>query len=109
MSDFCMIYVTAANKEDATAILSTLINERLVACGNIIQGVTALYHWKGDVASADEAILLMKTKSANYPAVESRVKELHSYEIPCIFRIGIEAIFAPYAQWIIEETKDITT
>lgn len=102
---YCMIYVTYPNKDDAHASLSTLINERLVACGNIIEGVTALYHWKGEVASAQEVILLMKTRSENYVAVERRIKDLHSYEIPCIFKIGIESIFAPYAQWITEETK----
>lgn len=106
MSEYCAVYTTFAKKDDAILALQTLISERLIACGNIIDGVTAIYPWEGKVEQAGEVIVLMKTKSKHYDAVEKRIKELHSYEIPFISKLGLESVFAPYANWINEETKE---
>lgn len=102
---FCIIYVMFPSKEEAEAALFPLIQERLVACGNIIEGVKSVYQWKGAIESAQECILLMKTRSENYSRVEKRIAEIHSYETPCICKIGLDSVFAPYAQWIQDETE----
>lgn len=106
MSEHCVVYTTFAKKDDAAIVIQTLISEHLIACGNIIDGVTSIYPWKGKVEQASEVIVLMKTKSKHYDAVEKRIKELHSYEIPFISKLGFESVFAPYANWINEETKE---
>ncbi len=106
MSEYCVIYTTFAEKDDALRVIQTLISERLIACGNIVENMTAVYSWKGKIEQANEVIVFMKTKSKHYGTVENRIKELHAYEVPCIFKMGMEEVFAPYANWINEETKE---
>lgn len=106
MTEYCVIYSTFSGKDDALRVTQNLISERLIACGNIVENMTAVYSWKGKIEQASEVIVLMKTKSKHYDAVEKRIKELHSYEVPCIFKIAMENVFAPYANWINEETKE---
>lgn len=105
MSEYCVVYTTFEKKDDALRIIHTLIFEKLIACGNIIDGVTSVYPWKGKIEQVSEVIVLIKTKSQHYNAVEKRIKELHSYEIPFISQLNLESVFAPYANWINEETK----
>jgi|APTNR8051073442_1049403.scaffolds.fasta_scaffold100570_2 periplasmic divalent cation tolerance protein len=106
MNEYCVIYTTFSGKDDALRVIQNLISERLIACGNIVENMTAVYSWKGKIEQASEVIVFMKTKSKHYDAVEKRIKELHSYEVPCIFKMDMEQVFAPYAKWINEETKE---
>ena len=57
------VYITAASRDEATAIGRALVEERLAACANVFTGVTSLYWWEGAVQEDDEAILILKTRS----------------------------------------------
>lgn len=105
MSEYCVVYTTFANKDDAVRVIKTLISEKLIACGNIVDNMTAIYSWKGNVEQASEVVVFIKTKTSLYSEVENRIKALHAYEVPCIFMMNIEKALAPYVQWINEETK----
>jgi len=95
-----MIYITCASKDEAEKILLTLLEERLAACGNITAAITSYFHWKGKVDKAEEVVLIVKTRDEYFNKVEGRVAELHSYDVPCILKLPITDIFAPYAQWM---------
>lgn len=99
-----MIYITVKNAQEAEAIGSALVEKRLVACVNIIDNMKSIYRWKGAIERENEAVLIAKTKESLVEKVISAVKELHSYEVPCIEAIPIVNGNPAYLQWIRDET-----
>jgi periplasmic divalent cation tolerance protein len=83
---------------------SRLLEERLIACANLLPGARSLYRWKGGIEESSEMIVLLKTGSATAPACMTRLAELHPYEVPEILQIHPEAVTGPYAEWIAEVT-----
>ncbi|MGF1669268.1 MAG: divalent-cation tolerance protein CutA [Balneolaceae bacterium] len=83
------IYITTKNKEEARKIGRALVEEKLAACANIIDGMESIYSWKDNIESDNECILIAKTVNHNVKKLTKRVKELHSYEVPCIVSITI--------------------
>src|SRR5581483_8308964 len=90
------VYITAPSRDLAERIARHLVEEKLVACVNIFSGIRSIYRWKGRVESANEVILIAKTHKDLFERLEKRVKDLHSYEVPCIVAWPIEAGHKPY-------------
>lgn len=103
-SNASVVYITAENKLQAVSIGEHLVKERLVACVNILEGVTSIYWWNSHVEQDQETLLLAKTRTANVSAIIERVKGLHTYECPCITSWQIENASAEYLSWIERET-----
>jgi periplasmic divalent cation tolerance protein len=100
---FSDIYVTAATLKEAKGIARAIVEEKLGACVNIFP-ITSLYRWKGNIEEDEEFALSIKTKSSLVNKVTTRVRQLHSYENPCIISFGIESGSPAYLNWIREET-----
>jgi len=98
------IYVTAPSFEEAKRIAHAMIEEKLGACANMYP-IKSLYRWQGNIEEDEEYALLIKTKTALVDAVTARIRELHSYETPCIISFTIESGWPPYLDWIREETR----
>lgn len=94
-----MLYVPCGSEDEAARIARTLLSERLVACGNIYPS-RSLYEWKGEVVDEEEFLLLLKTAPTRAVAAEKRVRELHTFELPCIVRIEPENVNYDYAAWV---------
>lgn len=105
MRDHVLLYVTTANANEAKLIARTLLNERLVACANIDSSITSLYRWKGDVQEDSEARLILKTRQPLTNRTVARIKELHSYDCPCILALPIEGGNEAFMRWIDAETR----
>ena len=103
--NFIAIYITAKDIDQAKVIGRKLVEERLVACVNIIPAIESMYWWQGAICSDREAIIIAKTKRSLFDKVEQRVKELHSYEVPCIVSYPIEKGNQEYLDWIEHETN----
>jgi len=86
-------------------IAQTLLDEKLVACVNIIDNVQSLFWWQGNIDHENELLLMMKTKASLFESVEVRVKELHSYEVPEIIAIPIAKGSQDYLDWIQTSVK----
>ena len=99
-SIFLVVMVTAKNTEEARAIADGLLNERLVACANIVDRVQSRFWWQGCVDDAQETLLLLKTKSDLFEQVITKVKSLHSYDTPEIIALPIYAGSDDYLNWI---------
>ncbi len=84
----------------AQRLAGALIEERLAACVNILPGMVSVYSWKGAMTSANEALLLIKTERRVYPRLETRLRELHPYELPEIVAVDIERGLPDYLDWI---------
>ena len=84
-----LIYITCKDQKEAKSISKKLLEDRLVACTNI-HPIESMYWWKGKIQEGSEVVLLAKTKEDNYEKIEQAVKKLHSYDIPCIIKLGAE-------------------
>jgi len=104
MSEYIVVMVTVPEWE-APGLARTLVEERLVACVNLATGLRSIYWWKGKIQDEPEVLCIMKTRSARFEALRSRVKELHSYEVPEIIALPILAGHEPYLEWITENTR----
>jgi periplasmic divalent cation tolerance protein len=104
MTSFLSIYITAPSRELAEKIARTLVEERLAACVNIIPGVHSIYRWQGKIAAENEVVLIAKSRADMFERLEKRVKELHSYQVPCIVAWPIEKGHKPYLDWLATET-----
>jgi periplasmic divalent cation tolerance protein len=101
MADVLFAYITCADLDEARRIGRVLVEERLAACVNIRAHET-IYRWQGAIEQEPEIGMLAKTTRAGYPALESRVRALHSYTLPCIVAWAPEAGLAAYFDWIAE-------
>ena len=100
-----LVYMTAGSAAEAREIGRTLVGERLAACVNVIEPMTSFYWWNGKIEEGHEAVLIAKTRTALVAALTERVKALHSYDCPCVVRIGIEAGNPDFLAWIDSETE----
>jgi periplasmic divalent cation tolerance protein len=79
---FVIVLTTLPAEGDAEGFASQLVEERLAACVNVLPAMRSVYRWKGSVERADERQLVIKTTAERVSALESRLKELHPYEVP---------------------------
>ncbi len=86
--------------ESARQIGAALVEARLAACVNLCPGVESIYRWKGEVESAAEVLAVIKTTCAGFEALQTRLLELHPYEVPEIIALPAERALAAYAAWV---------
>jgi periplasmic divalent cation tolerance protein len=102
---YIMIYITTKDREEARDIGESLVKEKLAACINVIPSMESIYWWKGNVEKARESVLIAKTKKDLVENVIKRVKELHSYDVPCVDVIPISEGNRDYFEWMEESLK----
>jgi periplasmic divalent cation tolerance protein len=100
---YCSIFITTGTKEEAVKIGRTLVKENLAACANILPA-ESIFLWEGNVEEKAEAVMFVKTREELTDKVINRVKELHSYDVPCIVCFPIEKGNPEYLEWIGEST-----
>lgn len=98
------IYITAANPEQARLIGEALVAERLAACANILSPMQSIYRWEGKIQRDTEAVLIAKTRAALVERVIARVRALHSYTVPCVVSLAVDAGNPDFLDWIDRET-----
>jgi len=96
---------TCGSAEEAERLAELLVERRLAACVNRIDGVLSTYRWQGAVDRARESLLLIKTTASGYPAVERAIKESSSYELPEVLAVPARGGSAEYLEWI-EQSVD---
>jgi periplasmic divalent cation tolerance protein len=99
-----LCYVTAGSRAEALAIGRTVVEERLAASANVMDGATSIYWWRGALQQAGEAVLILKTRTELVERLIVRIGELHSYECPCVVALPIAAGNREYLDWIAGET-----
>ena len=99
-----IIYSTIADIKDAKKIANSLVEERLVACVNIIPNIHSVYRWKGKIESDNECVILAKTSDNNIKKVIKKIKSLNKYELPDIIVLPIIDGLKKYLEYIVNET-----
>jgi len=104
MTDYIVVFVTCASEKEGEKIAQSLVEGKLAACVNIVPGLKSVFRWKGKISTAEEVLLLVKTKDELFGKLKKKVIELHSYEVPEIIALGILAGNEKYLEWLKKET-----
>src|SRR5712692_7118947 len=106
-SEPVVVLITAGSREEAERVASALLEARLAACVNLLPGVTSLFWWEGKIDRAEEVLLLVKTRRGLMPALVTRVRAVHSYDVFEAVALPIVAGSPEYLQWVDEATSAI--
>ncbi len=102
------VIILLSNFPDADAArkaVRALVEERLIACGNLIRGVESIYEWKGALETSAEVMVVCKTTSSRANEAQSRLRALHPYEVPEILQIPVSAGWPAYLAWVAAQTE----
>ncbi|WP_353859183.1 divalent-cation tolerance protein CutA [Azospirillum formosense] len=102
--EFVFAYITAGSRDEARRIGRALVEERLAACANIFDGMTSIYRWQDAIEEAGETVLIAKTRAELFEPLAARVRELHSYEVPCVVELTVGRGNPGYLDWLRDAT-----
>jgi periplasmic divalent cation tolerance protein len=108
MDDLSICFVTAPSPEEARSLARSLLEERLVACVNLVPSVQSLYWWEGSLEEAWEVLLVLKTRTDRVPDLVDRVKELHSYSVPEVVSWPLGPGNPDYLRWVATEAAPLS-
>ena len=103
--DTYFVYVTTSDKAEAERIARTVVEECLAACANVLGSIQSVYRWEGKVCEDEEVALVLKTSDDRKAELIDRIKQLHSYDTPCIACMPITAGNPDFLKWIADETR----
>ena len=97
---FLIVIMTAPHKGEAVKIVRTLLEERLIACANILDSISSLFWWQGKIEEENEVLVFMKSQEKFFKKLSKRVTELHSYDVPEILALPIVEGSQSYLDWM---------
>jgi periplasmic divalent cation tolerance protein len=98
------IQVVHSDRDALDGIITDLVEERLIACGQVIGPISSTFFWEGSVQNADEWLALLKTSEGVVPDLVAHLAELHSYDLPEILVTEVAGGYMPYLDWVVEQT-----
>jgi periplasmic divalent cation tolerance protein len=103
--EFCEVVITAADAGWLAGFTRTLVEERLAACGHLVEPIRSIYRWDGAVQDETEARVALHTRRALVDAIVARTDELHAYDVPCVLALPVTHGNPAYLEWIAAETR----
>jgi periplasmic divalent cation tolerance protein len=105
MTEVLVVFVTVGGREEAERIAGTVVTEKLAACVNVVPAVRSCYVWEGKLTWSEEVLLVVKTTRGGYGELETRIRELHSYDVPEIIAMPVERGLEKYLEWVQQSVK----
>lgn len=99
-SPITLALVTAPAHDVAERIVTTIVEEHLAACGNIVSGLTSIYHWDGALQRESEVLIIFKTTRAALARLMTRVEEIHPYDVAEVLALPVAAGLEAYTTWV---------
>lgn len=93
-------FITTDTVESARRIVSQLLDKKLIACGNLVEGAESFYWWNGQIQHSNETIIYIKTDKSLVEKIEAEVTQIHPYDCPCIVFAPLIHMNADYADWL---------
>ena len=97
---YLIVLMTASNREEAVKIARTLLEEKLIACANIMESVSSFFWWQGKIEEEKEVLAIMKSSEDLFKRLSERVTELHSYDVPEVLALPIVDGSQSYLDWL---------
>ncbi|MFP4647580.1 MAG: divalent-cation tolerance protein CutA [Halorhodospira sp.] len=104
-SNHLAVFCTCPDEQTARRLAEAVVEAKLAACVNILPGVSSVFYWEGRAQSEQEHLLMIKTSELAYSRLESKLVELHPYELPEVIAVGIERGLAGFLDWIRDQTR----
>lgn len=107
MSEYRWVYTTWPDAQTAQEAAARLVSERLCACANILPGMTSVYEWEGQVETASETAMALKTTTDRIAALQLRFHDLHPYDEPCFLALTVDTNGSArsFLDWISASTR----
>jgi periplasmic divalent cation tolerance protein len=102
---YIVVLITCPGEEEGHKIADALLKERLAACVNIVPGLKSKFWWTGKIHTAEESLLVVKTKKSVLRELIKKVKSVHQYTNPEIIALPIIGGSKDFTKWIEDETK----
>jgi periplasmic divalent cation tolerance protein len=99
-TEFVVVLVTVGSRAEGESVARRLVDEKLAACVNVVGPIRSVYVWKGEVAEEDEHVLIIKSRRPLFAALETRVRALHSYDVPEVIALSVVEGSTPYLDWL---------
>jgi len=103
-SDAVIVFTTLETPDAARALVERLVEQRIVACGTIVPAATSVYRWEGTITPASEALVLLKTTRARWPALRAAIDHEHPYRVPELLAVPVVHGLPAYLAWVAAET-----
>ena len=103
--DVAFLLTTLPDMESGETLVRKLVDERLIACGNLIPGVVSIFRWEGRVARENEVLVLMKSAAASIDSLVVRIGDLHPYSVPEVVELPVGTVARAYCEWVMDSTK----
>lgn len=98
--NFISVYITFPNRKEAESAMQILLEDKLIACASLIDDASSMYFWEGKMCKESETLVFAKTAKSLFLKVKKRIKQLHSYECPCILALSIIDGNKEYLDWL---------
>lgn len=100
-----LVLTTLPDVETAERVVRTLLEERMIACGNIIPGLISLYWWDDRITRDGEVLVLLKARTAAIEQLFGRLAAIHPYDVPELVELPVAGVARTYCRWIMESTR----
>jgi periplasmic divalent cation tolerance protein len=105
MNDIVLVITNLPDEQSAAKLAQQLVEARVAACVNQLAPCTSTYRWQGNIETATEVPLLIKTTRAAYPRLEQLIRAAHPYELPEIIAVPVTTGLPAYLDWVSRETN----
>ncbi len=100
---YLLVLTNLPDRETAISLAQTLVDKRLAACANVMDGCSSIFRWQGEVQAEREIPVLIKTRADRFESLQQEILAHHPYELPEIIAVPVEAGFQPYLDWVSAE------
>ena len=100
-----VVITTLGTEADARALVTTLVEQRLIACGTLLPAARSIYRWNGTVTEEPEVVVLLKTDTARWDALRTSIERLHPYRVPELLALPVTAGLERYLSWLASEVS----
>jgi len=97
---------TLGSETDARALVTALVEDRLIACGTLLPGARSIYRWENRVVEESEVVVLLKTDTTRWDALRSAVERRHPYQVPELLALPVTGGLERYLSWIAGEVAE---
>lgn len=104
-NEYTVIFCTCPDVKTAEDISENILQKKVAACVNIINGLTSKYWWQGKIVRDSESLMIIKSKTSHFNRIKELIESSHPYEVPEIIRIAIKDGNEPYLKWIDSSVK----
>lgn len=98
-----VVITTLGNEADARALVTTLVQDRIIACGTLVGNARSIYRWEGSVREESEVVVLLKTDVAKWDSLRAAVERHHPYKIPELLALPVTHGLERYLSWLASE------